>query len=258
MAIVGGFLGGGGVEMVPAGYGQLYIQWLTIDRQNLSGASFNIQSSGYSTIIQSGSDGRVSALVPTGTYTISITHSGNYANDDPQTVVVESAQTYFIYFYGQEEEPLGEEGQVWTAGYDGTGSWQAPAGGKSLYTGTALELITEIWGGKQTDTTNAARMYSLTKDFSVVMYTVLGNVVLNIPAGVYYVGSYNYLECSVQAQDRYFRFRILIEDNVPTSVSVGYNTNLPGNVAVALTKTFTQITSLDSWSSSDSKYLLFV
>lgn len=110
--------------MVPAGYGQLYIQWLTIDRQNLSGASFNIQSSGYSTIVQSGNDGRVSVLVPTGTYTISIIHSGNYANDEPQTVVVESAQTYFIYFYGQEEEPLGEEGQVWTAGSDGKGRWE--------------------------------------------------------------------------------------------------------------------------------------
>lgn len=39
MAIIGAFMGGG-VEMIPAGKHQIYLQWQTEDRQNLSGVSF--------------------------------------------------------------------------------------------------------------------------------------------------------------------------------------------------------------------------
>lgn len=97
MAIVGGFLGGG-VEMVPAGQGQLCMQWNTEDRLNISGASFTVTGTSFNQTVQAGADGRAELLVPVGTYTVSVTHQGEYTNDGPQTVIVESTQSYLVLF----------------------------------------------------------------------------------------------------------------------------------------------------------------
>ncbi len=97
MAIIGGFLGGG-VEMVPAGQGQLCLQWNTEDRQNISGASFTVTGTSFNQTVQAGADGRAELLVPVGTYTVSVTHQGEYTNDGPQTVIVESTQSYLVLF----------------------------------------------------------------------------------------------------------------------------------------------------------------
>ena len=98
MAIVGGFLGGG-VEMVPAGQGQLCMQWLTPDRLNIEGAVFKGQGpNGESFTVEGGADGRVDKLVSAGRWTISVEHDGVYDNDGPQIVDVESAQSYLVMF----------------------------------------------------------------------------------------------------------------------------------------------------------------
>ena len=98
MAFVGGFLGGG-VEMVPAGQGQLCMQWLTPDRLNIEGAVFKGQGpNGESFTIEGEADGRVDKLVPAGRWTISVEHDGVYDNDGPQIVDVESAQAYLVLF----------------------------------------------------------------------------------------------------------------------------------------------------------------
>lgn len=98
MAFVGGFLGGG-VEMVPAGHAQICMKWTTEDRQNMSNVTMNLTSdSGEVTQIQSNEFGYAEAIVPVGKYTVSVVHNGDYFNDDPQGVVAESAQTYYLNF----------------------------------------------------------------------------------------------------------------------------------------------------------------
>ena len=97
MAIVGGYIGGG-VEMVPAGYGQLCLQWLTPDRKNMDGVTFSIESVNGKYSVSASSDGRGEAIVPVGTYTVSVSHTGIYDGDMPQQVVVESTQSYLVLF----------------------------------------------------------------------------------------------------------------------------------------------------------------
>ena len=99
MAMMGGFLGSG-VEVVPSGYIQLCLQWLTPDRQNLAGASFTITGVGasYNQTVQAKDDGRVDVIVPAGTYDIAVTHQGDYSNDLPQRVMGESTQSYLVLF----------------------------------------------------------------------------------------------------------------------------------------------------------------
>ncbi len=99
MAFVGGFLGGG-IEMVPAGSGQLCLQWLTPDRENVDGVTFTITgiSVSYTGTVQAKSDGRAEVIVPAGTYEVSVTHGGEYSNDLPQRIIVESTQSYLVFF----------------------------------------------------------------------------------------------------------------------------------------------------------------
>lgn len=106
MAFVGGFLGGG-VEMVPAGQGQLCLQWLTPDRLNMDDAVFHINGIGSninSFTVPAGSDGRAEKIVPTGEYEVSVDHRGYYANDGPQKVIVRSAESYLMLFVGVSQK----------------------------------------------------------------------------------------------------------------------------------------------------------
>lgn len=96
MAMIGGFLGGG-VEMVPAGQGQLILQWQTPDRENQT-ATFKINGTGGSFTKVSNSSGYAEQLVPVGTYKVSVEHEGEYSGDLPITVIVESTQSYLVYF----------------------------------------------------------------------------------------------------------------------------------------------------------------
>lgn len=100
MAMVGGFLGGG-VEMVSAGQGQLCLQWLTPDRQNLAGAVFTVTGTGSTSgqySVNGRDDGRAELIVPVGEYDVSVSHQGDYSSDGPQHIIVESTQSYLVYF----------------------------------------------------------------------------------------------------------------------------------------------------------------
>lgn len=106
MAYVGGFLGGG-VEMVPAGQGQLCLQWLTPDRLNMDDAVFHIDGTGSnvnSFTVPAGSDGRAEKIVPVGDYEVSVDHKGYYANDGPQKVTVRTTESYLVIFGGTAQK----------------------------------------------------------------------------------------------------------------------------------------------------------
>lgn len=108
MAIVGGFFGGG-IEMVPAGYIQLCMQWITPDRSNIEGARFTISGIGGTThteTVNAKADGRMEVIVPVGTYMVSVEHSGVYANDAPQKVIGESTQSYLVMFGSETKDSV--------------------------------------------------------------------------------------------------------------------------------------------------------
>lgn len=95
--IVSGFLAGANYN-VPVGYSLLVLQVVTWDRNNLSTASFSVVKSGYSDSVSADSSGRAMLVVPAGTYTVSLTHSGTYLNDDPQTVVAGAEEIVWVTF----------------------------------------------------------------------------------------------------------------------------------------------------------------
>ena len=98
MTIVGAFLGGG-TKSVPAGSCLLHLQLNTIDRANLSTASWTITATGKSYTATADASGRADVLVDSGsTYTVTLTHQGSYYNDAPQTVVATSTGVIWVYF----------------------------------------------------------------------------------------------------------------------------------------------------------------
>ncbi len=97
--IVGAFLGGGN-QTVPAGKCLANIQMNTIDRLNLSTASFTISASGETTTTVSADEsGRASAIVTSGKlYKCIVNHQGSYYNDAPQYFYATSTGVVWIYF----------------------------------------------------------------------------------------------------------------------------------------------------------------
>jgi len=97
--IVGAFLGGGN-QTVPAGKCLANIQMNTIDRQNLSTASFTISASGETTTTVSADEsGRASAIVTSGKlYKCIVNHQGSYYNDAPQYFYATSTGVVLVYF----------------------------------------------------------------------------------------------------------------------------------------------------------------
>ncbi len=96
--IVGAFLGGGN-QTVPAGKCLVHLTVNTIDRQNLSTASWTVTASGKSYTATADASGRADLLVDSGlTYTATLVHDGQYYNDDPQTFVANSTGVVWVYF----------------------------------------------------------------------------------------------------------------------------------------------------------------
>jgi hypothetical protein len=96
--ILNNFLNAGDA-VVPAGKTLVYLTMNTYDRQNLSGAKWVLTATGKSYTVTADATGRGEALVDSGlTYTATLTHSGNYYNDDPQKFVAESRNTVMVYF----------------------------------------------------------------------------------------------------------------------------------------------------------------
>ena len=98
MAIVGGYIGGG-VSMVPAGSSQVILQWYTNDGANLK-CTFSLVSSSRTYNIASDDHGYAEAIVDSGEYTISVSHSGQYEGDKPVVRTMKSTESYNIVFWG--------------------------------------------------------------------------------------------------------------------------------------------------------------
>ena len=89
----------GGIEIIPAGKTKLVLQINTTDRENLSTASWAITATGKSYTATADASGRAEILVDSGlTYTVTLTHDGQYENDAPQDVVARSTETTWVYF----------------------------------------------------------------------------------------------------------------------------------------------------------------
>ena len=90
---------GGGSKTVPAGKCLAHLSLNTIDRQNLSTASWTVTAAGKSYTAEADATGRADILVDSGvTYTATLTHQGEYYNDAPQTFVANSTGVVWIYF----------------------------------------------------------------------------------------------------------------------------------------------------------------
>lgn len=98
MAIVGGYIGGG-VSMVPAGSSQVILQWYTNDGANLK-CTFSLVSSSKTYNIASDDHGYAEAIVDSGEYTISVSHSGQYEGDNPIVRTLNSTESYSVIFWG--------------------------------------------------------------------------------------------------------------------------------------------------------------
>lgn len=96
--MTGAFLGGPDTTL-EAGTASISLSIMTRDRQNLATASWTIMAEGYSKTVSADASGRAYVVVPSGkTYTVTLTHQGNYANDGPQTVITESKMNYGVLF----------------------------------------------------------------------------------------------------------------------------------------------------------------
>lgn len=88
--IIGAFMGGE-TSTIAAGSGVLDLNWITTTGLNMEGVTFSIV--GPKTYSATGdSNGHAEITVDAGTYTVSVTHAGDYFGDDPKTIVVESMQ----------------------------------------------------------------------------------------------------------------------------------------------------------------------
>lgn len=185
MAIMGAFMGGG-VEMIPAGKHQIYLQWQTEDRQNLSGVSFAVGSQ----MVQADAYGRAKVLVDSGSaVTISCTHSGSYSGDGPQTIDTPSAEQSFVYFYGSrisalDAYPVGSIYMSVNATNPSTilggGTWERIAQGRTLIgEGTSDKAFSAgAIGGESSHTLSRSEMPSHSHDV-----TAHGNVSLSLDNG---------------------------------------------------------------------------
>lgn len=98
MTMIGAFLGGNPPD-VPAGKAGISLSVNTTDRQNLSTASWTLTGGGKTYTVNADASGRAYIEVDAGiTYTVTLTHQGNYENDGPQTVIAESTMQYGVLF----------------------------------------------------------------------------------------------------------------------------------------------------------------
>ena len=102
MAIVGAFLGGPGT-IIPTGYHQLSLQWITSDGQNLNAS---VQLTGPETkTVQLDSSGKATVTVQSGTYVMSLITEGNYSGTQSKTETLGSGESSTVVWFGTRIYP---------------------------------------------------------------------------------------------------------------------------------------------------------
>lgn len=175
-----------GSNIIPAGKHQIYLQWQTEDRQNLSGVSFAVGSQ----TVQADAYGRAKVLVDSGSaVTISCTHSGSYSGDGPQTIDTPSAEQSFVYFYGSrisalDAYPVGSIYMSVNATNPSTilggGTWERIAQGRTLI-GEGTSDKTFSAGAKGGESAHALSTSEMPSHSHSV--TPKGNVSLSLDSG---------------------------------------------------------------------------
>lgn len=93
MPIVNACLGGL-ANAIPSGQAKLNLTWITNDGENQQ-VTFVISGTA-SKSVQSDANGYASVQLPVGTYTVSVTHGGEYLGDDPKSITLTSRGTFSL------------------------------------------------------------------------------------------------------------------------------------------------------------------
>lgn len=119
---------------IPAGHFAVSLSVVTEDRLNMSGASFTVMGDGGTFTAVSDASGRAYLEAPSGSYTVSIVHAGEYTGDAPQILDAESRNHYGVLFdlrlpRVMETDPRvpsrdGSVDQVWASDGMGAGNWR--------------------------------------------------------------------------------------------------------------------------------------
>jgi len=98
MPTISAFIAGSTKYEVPTNKTMLILQVMTWDQNNLAG-TFTITGGGDTQTVQADASGRAVKVVDSGaTYTISLTHGGDYLNDGPQSIVAVSEEIVWVTF----------------------------------------------------------------------------------------------------------------------------------------------------------------
>lgn len=133
MPIVGAFIGGGN-STLPAGKGQVFLNWITDDEKNMEGAVFKFTGVN-SYQVTSDSNGQANIVVDAGTYTVSVEHGGQYYGDASKTITVKSRETSTLTWFATTATQATVIMQS-PSSYS-SASYSIEKGGQVFYNGTA-------------------------------------------------------------------------------------------------------------------------
>lgn len=171
MPIVNACLGGL-ANAVPSGQARLNLTWITNDGENQQ-VTFVISGT-TSKSIQSDANGYASVQLPVGTYTVSVTHGGEYLGDDPKTITLTSRGTGTLTWLtgarNAQVVTFASPGALSTS----SASYTITQGGTTVASGSSWNttMAFSLYGGSYTLTVNAYGD-SFTHEFTVPKNTGL-------------------------------------------------------------------------------------
>ena len=173
---------GGGSKTVPAGKCLAHLSLNTIDRQNLSTASWTVTAAGKSYTAEADATGRADILVDSGvTYTATLTHQGEYYNDAPQTFVANSTGVVWIYFDLFQYPDIKTVVQVYTdagttvVGTSGSNSMSvvADSNGLAQFNGLATGSVWTFTANGDSVTVTIDRLLKVVEVGKTIVYGVM-------------------------------------------------------------------------------------
>lgn len=165
MPIVNACLGGL-ANAIPSGQAKLNLTWITNDGENQQ-VTFVISGTA-SKSIQSDANGYASVQLPVGTYTVSVTHGGEYLGDDPKSITLTSRGTFSLtWLTGARQAQtvvMNSPGAITSSSV----SYSITLGGTSVASGSSwsASMTFSLYPGEYTLTVSAYGD-SFTKTFTV-------------------------------------------------------------------------------------------